>query len=375
LSNTAAFVPSSGQIHKNKSGVRIVRNIPHPPQSINHSSRRSFVSKTIVGNNKMSSNSSTDLNTSETLTDTTQEWQDILPYQDHTHNSAKIIIPDPHDDTKDDETNDDTTSSSTLNYYKDLTPSQFETRLKATIKTLLHLQKSSLWISVPMSQSRYIESMTSIPALQFHHAQGNTAHLSLWLKENVENKIPEYATHQVGVGAMVVNSRNEILCVRELRKNYRPWKVPGGLADLGEQLNAAATREVLEETGIETEFVSVLGFRHTHGMQYNRSDLYFVCRLKPTSETYNDETGEWDIPDPIADPGEIAAAAWVPFQEFKDMVFGKDGGHPMMQTMIRLLEKDGEFDIQRNVVSSIVPGRKPSPLYHVALPDLEDGGV
>lgn len=32
----------------------------------------------------------------------------------------------------------------------------------------------------------------------------------------------------VGVGAVVINSRNEVLCVRELRKNYLPWKTPTG---------------------------------------------------------------------------------------------------------------------------------------------------
>jgi ADP-ribose pyrophosphatase YjhB (NUDIX family) len=69
----------------------------------------------------------------------------------------------------------------------------------------------------------------------------------------------------------VVNSRNEILCVRELRSNYRKWKIPGGLAELGEQLDEAAIREVLEETGVPCSFMSVLGVRHTHGMQFGRS--------------------------------------------------------------------------------------------------------
>jgi hypothetical protein len=37
---------------------------------------------------------------------------------------------------------------------------------------------------------------------------------------------------------------DELLVVREARNNYRPWKIPGGLAELGEHLDEAAIREV-----------------------------------------------------------------------------------------------------------------------------------
>ena len=87
-----------------------------------------------------------------------------------------------------------------------------------------------------MSRASLIECMSDL-GLEFHHARQNIATLCLWLGDPADNKIPEYATHQVGVGAVVLNSRNEILCVRELRNNYRPWKLPGGLAELGEQLD------------------------------------------------------------------------------------------------------------------------------------------
>ena len=69
---------------------------------------------------------------------------------------------------------------------------------------------------------------------EFHHAQGKTAKLNRWLKDEFDSKVPEFATHHVGVGAVVVNSRNEILVVKGLRRNYLPWKIPGGLADIGE---------------------------------------------------------------------------------------------------------------------------------------------
>jgi len=39
------------------------------------------------------------------------------------------------------------------------------------------------------------------------------------------------------------------------------WKLPGGLVETGESIQEAAIREVWEETGIKTKFVSILGFR------------------------------------------------------------------------------------------------------------------
>jgi NADH pyrophosphatase NudC (nudix superfamily) len=56
------------------------------------------------------------------------------------------------------------------------------------------------------------------------------------------------------------------------------------MVDAGEDLSSAVEREVLEETGIQSQFVSILGFRHGHGFSHGRSDLYFVCRL--TAKSY-----------------------------------------------------------------------------------------
>jgi len=273
----------------------------------------------------------------------------LLPYRDGSHGSAKIIL------------SDDETGLYGKDENNALSIEDFRHHLHATIVACKELNKKSLWIQVPMSQARYIEACTDIPGLEFHHAEGDTVHLALWMKEDIENKIPEYATHQVGVGAIVVNSRDEILCVRELRKNFRKWKIPGGLAELGEQLDEAAIREVKEETGIDCRFKNVLGFRHTHGLQFGRSDMYFVCKLEPIED-------DGSLQQPVAQEGEIAAAAWVPLLEYKDMINGKDDDtnpHPMMQKMMGLY--DLKSDIERTVVDSIVPGRIASPIYHAPL--------
>eukprot|EP01052_Picozoa_sp_SAG31_P000394 SAG31_NODE_12_length_38498_cov_21.161671_10_plen_93_part_00 len=65
-------------------------------------------------------------------------------------------------------------------------------------------------------------------------------------------------------------------------KNFN--KLTGGLANLGEDIGECASREVLEETGIETSFGSLVAFRHRHNEGIGgRSNMYFVvscCALE-----------------------------------------------------------------------------------------------
>jgi ADP-ribose pyrophosphatase YjhB (NUDIX family) len=45
-------------------------------------------------------------------------------------------------------------------------------------------------------------------------------------------------------------------------------KIPGGAIDSGEDIADAAIREVFEETGVKTEFVTMLSFRHLHNFRF-----------------------------------------------------------------------------------------------------------
>ena len=63
------------------------------------------------------------------------------------------------------------------------------------------------------------------------------------------------------------------------------------ISKLGESLPTAVKREVLEETGIETKFVSLVSARHmqpqgdVHRGTFSCSDFYFVAYLKPIGGT------------------------------------------------------------------------------------------
>jgi 8-oxo-dGTP diphosphatase len=66
----------------------------------------------------------------------------------------------------------------------------------------------------------------------------------------------------IGVGAVVFNATNDILLIKRGKApHYGRWMVPGGTLEWGETLEAAAVREVREETGIDIEieaFVEII---------------------------------------------------------------------------------------------------------------------
>lgn len=59
----------------------------------------------------------------------------------------------------------------------------------------------------------------------------------------------------------------------------RPWKFPGGSADQGEDIGVTAEREVFEETGIKSQFHSILTMRHLHKFQFGSSDIFITCLM------------------------------------------------------------------------------------------------
>lgn len=100
----------------------------------------------------------------------------------------------------------------------------------------------------------------------------------------MECKVPQFGTHQVGVSGIVLREdTEEILAVQDKNRKYTLWKFPGGLSDLGEDIGDTAVREVFEETGVHAEFQSILAFRQQHLLPgaFGRSDLFYLCRLKP----------------------------------------------------------------------------------------------
>jgi len=120
----------------------------------------------------------------------------------------------------------------------------FSGALVRTVAALKTMRKGAVYLKVDMQQSHCIP-IAATAGFQYHHAEGDAATLLLWLPEDVECKVPPFATHQVGVAGAIVKG-DHLLVVRENSKvNYKHnWKLPGGLVNLNEDLSDAAVREV-----------------------------------------------------------------------------------------------------------------------------------
>ena len=58
---------------------------------------------------------------------------------------------------------------------------------------------------------------------------------------------------RVAVGAVVIHDNRVLLVKRGKPPSFGQWAIPGGSVELGETLQAAAEREILEETGVRIE--------------------------------------------------------------------------------------------------------------------------
>ncbi len=183
-------------------------------------------------------------------------------------------------------------------------PDTFGARLARSLDAWRDRGYRLVWLEVPIARADLIPVAAS-QGFAFHHCEPNRITLTRQLLPGVTIPLP--ATHYVGAGGLVVNSRQELLVVVEKAHRHRQpnyYKLPGGALLPGEHLVDGVMREVREETGIETRFVDLVGFRHWHGYRFGKSDIYFICRLDPlTAEIRIQES-------------EIETCLWMPLCDY-----------------------------------------------------------
>ena len=68
-----------------------------------------------------------------------------------------------------------------------------------------------------------------------------------------------YLGPKLVAGAIFELDGNIVLIQRAIEPGYGKWTFPGGFVERGERAEAAAEREVLEETGLEIEVREIVG--------------------------------------------------------------------------------------------------------------------
>jgi 8-oxo-dGTP pyrophosphatase MutT (NUDIX family) len=161
-----------------------------------------------------------------------------------------------------------------------------------------------VWLDVPLARSALIPVAVQA-GFFFHHS--NEGDLMLVCRLVEDAFVPTHATHYIGVGGVVINAESQellVVCERHRRTSRPYYKLPGGALQPGEHLVDAVLREVLEETGVQAKFESLVCFRHWHGYRYGKSDIYFVCRLSPLSQ------------DVTMQAEEIEECFWMPLADY-----------------------------------------------------------
>ncbi|AXK49449.1 DNA mismatch repair protein MutT [Aliarcobacter trophiarum LMG 25534] len=195
--------------------------------------------------------------------------------------------------------------------------------------------KNLIWIYIDIRKSHFIPIATSF-GFTFHSCNIDYILLVKVLKENAI--VPTLANHTLGVGAVVINSKNEILLIKEkIRNEY--YKLPGGHIDDAEMISQALSREVFEETGVVADFKKIVSIGHFYPHQFHKSNLYVLCLAEAKSYKID-----------IKDKEEISEAIWLNVDE----MFKRDDIHLYTKTIVKASMSDnGLFKSETPILSHL----------------------
>lgn len=119
---------------------------------------------------------------------------------------------------------------------------------------------------------------------------------------------------QCGATVVVIDAEQRFLMLR--RTDNKCWCFPGGSIELGERVEEAARREVLEEAGISVEDLRLLNvfsgkevyYKYPHGDEVYNVDVVYYTNRYHGDILLNDESSEYaffaidDIPNDVSPP-------------------------------------------------------------------------
>ena len=108
------------------------------------------------------------------------------------------------------------------------------------------------------------------------------------------------------------------------------WSFPSGYMNKSEQVSDAMEREVLEETGINTEYCGLVSVHEVEDFIFGSGGLLIVGVLKPLSKTIN------------RCENELEACEWKPINEAIDMIKNQSIGRDAIVDVINYLKSSNE---------------------------------
>ncbi len=181
--------------------------------------------------------------------------------------------------------------------------SEFKNSLTSLQKQAQEDKKSLIWLDLTTKQNQHI-SMALELGFEFHNCEARRTTLTYSVKNDAYIPVPP--THTIGVGAVVINKKNELLMVRDrIHNEHSIYKLPGGMVEHADKLSNAVEREVWEETGIKAKLIKMVSLLNSHPYRFNKSNIYMVFQLEALTTEIN-----------VIDTYEIEEAIWMPLEEF-----------------------------------------------------------
>ncbi|KAJ4832765.1 hypothetical protein Tsubulata_019811 [Turnera subulata] len=149
----------------------------------------------------------------------------------------------------------------------------FASSLQASLSNWKLKGKRGIWLKIHLEQADLVPIAIQ-EGFKYHHAEPGYVMLTYWIPDE-PCMLPGSPSHQIGVGGFVINDKKEVYyCIVFITKP------------------------------VETAFLKMVAFRHAHLVAFEKSDILFVCMLRPLT---------YEI---TIDEKEIQAAKWMPLSEF-----------------------------------------------------------
>ena len=142
-----------------------------------------------------------------------------------------------------------------------------------------------VWLEIPLAKSALVP-IAAEAGFEYHHAESEYVSYDAPARGGVLHPAVCDALHRRRGGGAQREGRDTggVGTVPDGVESRSGIQAAGGARCIRENiLWTERYGEVLEETGVHARFESLACFRHWHGYRYDKSDIYFVCRLSALS--------------------------------------------------------------------------------------------
>jgi 8-oxo-dGTP pyrophosphatase MutT (NUDIX family) len=177
--------------------------------------------------------------------------------------------------------------------------------LQQAIETQKLSAKRGIFVEVPELALGVLLTTILQNDFKFHHYLNGEYCYYIWNNQEIEDKVPEFATSIEGIAALVLSpDQTEILLVWE----YNKWKPITGAVESGHSLLKTLAKEVHEEVSVELdpdfEPRYLGGWNYPAARYHTINDNLFCFAVRALSKNFQ------------VDGVEIKQAQWFPLADF-----------------------------------------------------------